>query len=94
MTVTTGFMTARRMKLKGTANIDVSAGAVNVLRSRQIGSLYESRSPEAVAADAAINWTDINGAYAESTADPDYLTDAVLGAVNPDGSDHGGRLDH
>ena len=37
---------------------------------------------------AAINWTDINGAYAESTADPDFFDEApFVGAVNPDGSD-------
>ena len=71
------------------ANIDVSAGAVNVLPvEADLGSLYESRSPEAVAAEAAINWTDINGAYAESTADPDFFDEApFVGAVNPDGSD-------
>ena len=71
------------------ANIDVSAGAVNVLPvEADLGSLYESRSPEAVAAEATINWTDINGAYAESTADPDFFDEApFVGAVNPDGSD-------
>ena len=44
------------------------------------------QSPEAVLA-APVNWTDINGTFAESTANTSFL-DATdfIGAVNPDGS--------
>ena len=43
-------MTAADETQRTLANIDVSAGAVNVLPvEADLGSLYESRSPEAVA---------------------------------------------
>jgi len=68
------------------ANVNFDATTVKVVPAA-LGSLYESLAPEAVLA-APLDWTAINGAFAESVTDTDYL-DATdyIGAVDPDGSD-------
>lgn len=62
----------------GNATIAVAAPALD--------AILASQAPEAVLA-APVNWTDVNGAFAESTANTSFL-DATdfIGAVNPDGS--------
>ena len=72
------------------ANSEAGADAVGnasiVVTDPALDAILSSQAPEAVL-DAAINWTEVNAAYSESTANTSYL-DATdfIGAVNPDGS--------
>ena len=72
------------------ANSGAGADAVDndtvVIADPALDAILASQAPEAVLA-APLNWTEINGAFSESTANTSYL-DATdfIGAVNPDGS--------
>ena len=68
------------------AGADAVANASVVVADPALDSILASQAAEAVLA-APLNWTEINGAFSESTANTSYL-DATdfIGAVNPDGS--------
>ena len=68
------------------AGADAVANDSVVVADPALDAILASQAPEAVLA-APLNWTEINGAYPESTANTSYL-DATdfIGAVNPDGS--------
>ena len=68
------------------AGADAVGNATVVVADPALDAILASQAAEAVL-DAAINWTEVNAAYSESTANTSYL-DATdfIGAVNPDGS--------
>ena len=68
------------------AGADAVGNATVVVADPALDAILASQAAEAVL-DSAINWTEVNAAYSESTANTSYL-DATdfIGAVNPDGS--------
>ena len=68
------------------AGADAVGNATVVVAAPALDAILASQAAEAVLA-APLNWTEINAAYPESTANTSYL-DATdfIGAVNPDGS--------
>lgn len=68
------------------AGADALGNSTIVITAPALDAILASQAPEAVLA-APVNWTDINGTFAESTANTSFL-DATdfIGAVNPDGS--------
>ena len=68
------------------AGADAVGNATIVVAAPALNAILASQAPEAVLA-AAVNWTEVNGIFAESTANTSFL-DATdfIGAVNPDGS--------
>jgi hypothetical protein len=68
------------------AGADAVGNATIVVAVPALDAILASQAPEAVLA-APVNWTDVNGTFAESTANTSFL-DATdfIGAVNPDGS--------
>jgi hypothetical protein len=68
------------------AGADAVGNATMVVAAPALDAIFASQAAEAVLA-APLNWTEINAAYPESTANTSFL-DATdfIGAVNPDGS--------
>ena len=68
------------------AGADAVGNATIAVAAPALDAILASQAPEAVLA-APVNWTDVNGTFAESTANTSFL-DATdfIGAVNPDGS--------
>jgi len=68
------------------SNVSFDASTV-VETDAALDALLSSQAPEASGL-SPLDWDAINGAYADSVADGDYLDSTdYIGAVNPDGSD-------